>query len=140
KAKSILNEVADAMKESDPKKRADAWKKAEDDLNNLYSDGADPGNVNDIAQTVFNAMYDALGDKDFKDTFQKLDLIPPDFATALSTMIGLLPGENTNNDAKDHSYGGPGWTHQRTMDWLKENGKPAPSGSGSGSSSGSSSA
>jgi len=119
-AQKILGEVADAMRESDPKKRADDWSKIGDDLSQLYNGDMGPGDINDVAQTIFNAVYDGLGEQGFKDAFGKQGLIPPDFANSLSIAITLNTGENTNSDSKDHAFGGPGWTHQATADWLKK--------------------
>lgn len=122
-AVNILNSFAAAMGETDPKKRKEAWESVSDALSRLstgsdYSTDYKKGFANDVAQLVFNVLFDKFGgEAGLKDAL-KLGIIPSDIAASLATQLTVKASENTSDDWKNAGGGGPGWTHQASADFL----------------------
>ncbi len=121
-AAKILREFSKAMGETDPKKRKEAWETVSDALSRLstgsdYSDDYKKGFANDVAQLIFNVLYDKFGEAGLKNAL-KQGIIPSDIAANLATQLTLKAGENTTDDWKNAGGGGPGWTHQTSADFL----------------------
>lgn len=122
-AKKVMQAMADAVREKDPKKQKELWDKALDTLKSVKSQQEDPRFTNDTAQVIFNVTYEAMGVDGFKAAL-KLGLIPAEFSSELSGMLEILPDENTKSNETSAQKGGPAWNHATSSDFLKKNSKP----------------
>ncbi len=121
--KRVLNAMAEAAQETDPKKQKEAWEDALDVLTRIKTD-FDPGAANNRVQLLFNVLHGELGEKGLKDAL-KTGLIPKDFASELATILEGKPDENTKKAGEIDGYqiGGPGWTHSTSAEFLKKHSK-----------------
>ena len=125
-AVKIIEAMAKAMGETNPKKRQEAWESAADILGHFstqteYVNEAGKAYVNDVAQLVFNVLYDKMGEEGLKYAL-KQGLIPESIATNLASQLLVVEAENTNFDWQNAGGGGPGWTHRTSADFLKKYG------------------
>jgi len=131
RASAILKDMAAAMAETDPEKRKELWGAVAEKLNLLATNknytGEYKGYQNDVAQLVFNMVYDALGEDGFKDAL-KQGLIPKDIASNLALRLTVKADENLSEDFVNAGNNGPGWTHQMSADFLTTNSAEPASG------------
>lgn len=118
--KRVLNSMAEAALETDPKKQKGAWETALDALKRFKTD-FDPGAANNRAQLLFNVLFGELGETGLKDAI-KSGMIPKEFASELATILEIKPDENTKKGGEIDGYqiGGPGWTHGTSSEFLKK--------------------
>jgi len=119
-AKRVLNALADAMRETDPKKRKEKMDNATEIMSRARTQNSSPGRVNNTAQLIFNVLYGELGEGGLTEALSS-GMIPQNFVNELTTGLEADPNENTSmKEITGYQVGGPAWTHASSSQFLKD--------------------
>jgi|GEM_PF-4875689 len=117
-AKEIVKKVAEYVGESDPEKKAGKRDSLLDTLSaRLTSSTFSANHRDDIAQVIFEALYQGLGEEDLRFAL-KNEIFPKEFVEALSTAL-VGGGKDATSDDYKHVQGNSGMTHQASADFLR---------------------
>jgi hypothetical protein len=118
--KQVLNQIDDALKETDPTKKQDNWHGVLQTLKRWDSQNNDKGHVNDRANLLFNVLYGQLGEDGLKEAVR--EIIPSDVLNQITTLLTIKPDENNDKGEAQREAGLPGldWTLQTRADTLKD--------------------
>ncbi|MFO1518825.1 MAG: hypothetical protein U1F57_04050 [bacterium] len=121
--KPVLTAMSKAMGETDPSKRQELWKEASDAMGQWKTqDQKNGGTTNDQAQLFFDVLYGELGEEGFKQAISS-GLIPSDFANQICSNLESVGKENTDTkkEIDGYQWGGPGWSHETSADFIRNN-------------------
>lgn len=122
---AMLRGMGNALQETDPAQREEAWKTVLGSLDGWNEQNQDKATVYHRARLLFDALVGEGGDSDLKKALGE-KLIPEEFSAKLSAMLESLPDDAPEKDLskKENIYNRGGasdrnWANQKCSDFLQ---------------------